>query len=39
MSSPFLAIDIGNTRIKWALYDSASPGAALQAQGGVYLWP
>ncbi|NVM88928.1 type III pantothenate kinase [Variovorax sp. SG517] len=37
MSSPFLAIDIGNTRLKWALYDSARPGAALQAQGAEFL--
>ena len=28
----FLAIDIGNTRLKWALYDAPRPGAALLAQ-------
>lgn len=37
MTSPFLAIDIGNTRLKWALYDSAQPGAALQGQGAEFL--
>jgi type III pantothenate kinase len=33
----FLAIDIGNTRLKWALYDTAQPGAAIQASGAVFL--
>lgn len=33
----FLAIDIGNTRLKWALFDHARPGARLQAQGAVFL--
>lgn len=33
----FLAIDIGNTRLKWALYDSPRPGAVVQAQGAVFL--
>jgi type III pantothenate kinase len=33
----FLAIDIGNTRLKWALYAAPAPGAALQAQGAVFL--
>jgi type III pantothenate kinase len=33
----FLAIDIGNTRLKWALYDAARPGAAVLAQGAVFL--
>ena len=37
MPSPFLAIDIGNTRLKWALYDSARPGAELQAHGAEFL--
>jgi type III pantothenate kinase len=37
MASPFLAIDIGNTRLKWALYDAALPGAALLAQGAEFL--
>jgi type III pantothenate kinase len=33
----FLAIDIGNTRLKWALYDTPRPGAALLQQGAVFL--
>ncbi|MBN8488802.1 MAG: type III pantothenate kinase [Burkholderiales bacterium] len=33
----FMAIDIGNTRLKWALYASPQPGAALQAHGAVFL--
>jgi type III pantothenate kinase len=33
----FLAIDIGNTRLKWALYRSARPGTAIQASGAVFL--
>src|SRR3982751_5791446 len=33
----FLAIDIGNTRLKWALYASPQPGAALKAHGAVFL--
>lgn len=33
----FLAIDIGNTRLKWASYSSASPGAQLIAHGAVFL--
>ena len=33
----FLAIDIGNTRLKWALYAGAQPGAAALAQGTVFL--
>ena len=33
----FLAIDIGNTRLKWALYDAARPGATLHAQGAEFL--
>jgi type III pantothenate kinase len=37
MASPFLAIDIGNTRLKWALYDGAHPGATLQAHGAEFL--
>jgi len=36
-TAPFLAIDIGNTRLKWALYDAARPGAALLAQGAEFL--
>ncbi|MBS0465598.1 MAG: type III pantothenate kinase, partial [Proteobacteria bacterium] len=33
----FLAIDVGNTRLKWALYDAARPGAALRAHGVEFL--
>lgn len=33
----FLAIDVGNTRLKWAQYASPQPGAALVAQGAVFL--
>ncbi len=33
----FLAIDIGNTRLKWALFDSPQPGATLLAQGAEFL--
>ena len=33
----FLAIDVGNTRLKWALYESARPHAALQAHGAEFL--
>jgi type III pantothenate kinase len=33
----FLAIDIGNTRLKWALYAHPQPGAALLAHGAVFL--
>ena len=34
----FLALDIGNTRLKWALYaDSARPGEAPQQQGAIFL--
>jgi hypothetical protein len=33
----FLAIDIGNTRLKWALYAAPQPGAVLLEQGAVFL--
>lgn len=33
----FLAVDIGNTRLKWALYGQATPGALPLAQGAVFL--
>jgi type III pantothenate kinase len=33
----FLAIDIGNTRLKWALYAAPKPGAALLRHGAVFL--
>ena len=33
----FFALDIGNTRLKWAQYESACPGAAVLAQGVEFL--
>jgi type III pantothenate kinase len=33
----FLAIDIGNTRLKWALYAQGEPGAELLAHGAEFL--
>ena len=33
----FLAIDVGNTRLKWALYEQPSPRANLLAQGAEFL--
>ena len=33
----FLAIDIGNTRLKWGLYAAPQPGAPLLAHGAVFL--
>jgi type III pantothenate kinase len=33
----FLAIDVGNTRLKWAQYASPQPGARLLAHGAVFL--
>jgi type III pantothenate kinase len=33
----FLALDVGNTRLKWAIYAQAQPGAALLAQGVEFL--
>ncbi|MFM8574984.1 MAG: type III pantothenate kinase, partial [Limnohabitans sp.] len=33
----FLAIDVGNTRLKWALYDRARPNATPIAQGAEFL--
>ena len=33
----FLAVDVGNTRLKWALYDAPVPGAGMLAQGAVFL--
>jgi len=32
-----LAIDIGNTRLKWALFDGSTPGLAPRASGAVFL--
>ena len=33
----FLAVDVGNTRLKWALYAAPRPGAMLVAHGAVFL--
>ena len=33
----FLALDIGNTRLKWAHYAAPRPGAALLAEGAEFL--
>ena len=33
----FLAIDVGNTRLKWALYDQAHPRGGLLAHGAEFL--
>jgi len=33
----FLAVDVGNTRLKWALYAKPQPGAALLSHGAVFL--
>ena len=33
----FLAIDIGNTRLKWALFAAPHPGAVLIDQGAVFV--
>jgi len=33
----FLGIDIGNTRLKWALFEAGRPGAAVLAHGAEFL--
>jgi type III pantothenate kinase len=33
----FLALDVGNTRLKWAYYDAPVMGASLLAHGAVFL--
>ena len=33
----FMAIDVGNTRLKWALFDDHRPGATLIAHGAEFL--
>ena len=33
----FLALDVGNTRLKWALYDGHRTGARLMAHGAQFL--
>jgi type III pantothenate kinase len=35
--SGFLAIDVGNTRLKWTLYERPVPGARMLAQGAEFL--
>jgi type III pantothenate kinase len=32
-----LAVDVGNTRLKWALFDRSEPGSTPVAQGAVFL--
>jgi type III pantothenate kinase len=34
---PILALDVGNTRLKWSLYAEPRPGAALLAHGAAFL--
>lgn len=36
-TGPLLAIDIGNTRLKWSLFDGARPGASSLASGAEFL--
>jgi len=33
----FLALDVGNTRLKWTLYERPAPGAAVLASGAEFL--
>jgi type III pantothenate kinase len=33
----FLALDVGNTRLKWALYEAPRPGAEVLAHGAEFL--
>lgn len=33
----FLAIDVGNTRLKWALFDAPHPTASVRAHGAEFL--
>ncbi len=33
----FLALDVGNTRLKWALFDRPAPGAQVLHQGAAFL--
>ncbi len=37
LAMTFLALDVGNTRLKWALYQNAQPGAPVLAQGAEFL--
>jgi type III pantothenate kinase len=36
-SMTFLALDVGNTRLKWGVYESPAPGAKLLGSGAVFL--
>ena len=33
----FLALDVGNTRLKWGVYENPAPGAKLLGSGAVFL--
>jgi type III pantothenate kinase len=33
----FLALDVGNTRLKWGVYETPAPGAKLLGSGAVFL--
>ncbi len=37
MNPTVLALDVGNTRIKWSLFSQAQPGARLLAHGAAFL--
>ncbi len=37
MNPSILALDVGNTRLKWSLFNQARSGAALLAHGAVFL--
>jgi type III pantothenate kinase len=37
MNPTILALDVGNTRLKWSLFSQARPGAALLAHGAAFL--
>jgi type III pantothenate kinase len=37
MNPTTLALDVGNTRLKWSLFSQAAPGAALLAHGAAFL--
>jgi type III pantothenate kinase len=37
MATMFLAIDVGNTRLKWALYEHGRPGLPVLAHGAEFL--
>src|SRR4051794_16838502 len=37
LAQPFLAVDVGNTRLKWALFAGAKPGNVPVAHGAEFL--